>query len=196
MCRNFPWHCKYVFIINHKRLSDPWAPTSPEAASVHLGQSCWIRLLARADLSLDSSLCDQALYFLPKHTLLPGPDPPGSVCKVLRSLVCRLQHWEFWWVWGQYLKERSGDFYFRQLPRLELLKREIVMGKWPEAFQFPAPKRKIIFSLSPVHIFKSLFLVDPSAIQLFLPFPSSLPKQRNLLFIYLIKWDNVSENVL
>lgn len=147
MCHKFSWHYKYVFIINDKIM--PWLsihelqPALREQ-SVHLGQKR-LELASGTGFwppSIPASVIRICTFCLNTHPALLRPH--WERFRVLGNLVCRLQRWVFWWVWCQCLTQRSVDFYFRQILRLEPLKWEIVMGKL--AFSSQLQKGKICFT--------------------------------------------------
>lgn len=150
-------------------------------------QSIWVRrgwnwlLEPVSGLSLDSSLCDQNLHFLPKHTPCLAQTPLGAfqgswelglqtpALGILMGLMS-VPHPEISWflfqtdsqAWAPQMRDRDGEV----------------------GFQLPAPKRKNMFHWAP-SVFLNLFFWW--ALLLFNTlwlFHSSLPKQRNLLFIY------------
>lgn len=122
-----------------------WAPTSPEgtispSGSEEAGTGFWNRFLASP--WIPASVIRICTFCLNTHPA--SLRPPWERFRVLGNLVCRLQRWVFWWVWCQYLTQRSVDFYFRQILRLEPLKWEIMMGKL--AFSSQLRKGKICFT--------------------------------------------------
>lgn len=139
----------------------------------------WIWLLARADLSLECSLCAQNLYFLPTHRPLPCPDPCES-CRVLGSVVCKSSP-------GNPERSTVGQvrwfFSSDRFSRLSFFRGRLWWVSDWRPFSSHLSKRKNIFSLSPTHTFESLFLFfffffsdGPfCSIQLSLPFPYFSP---------------------